>query len=83
MKDLSKFAGTLTQCVESLIGSMGSMELNEIKSSFLSIINSPDVKASPTTRAYWIDAINRTNNKQAAMRTITNAYLAGAGLRVS
>ena len=83
MTDLSKHSGSLTFALEPFIATMGLLSIEEIKTRFIQILSSPDVKVSETTRLKWIVAINKCTNKNQQMRAITNAYLAGSGLGVN
>ena len=82
MQDLSKHAGTLANALEPLIGRMGSLTASEIRTEFLRILTSDSVKISTATCSKWINAINNAGTKDKMMFTISNAYLAGAALKV-
>jgi hypothetical protein len=83
MVDLSKKEGSLTFALEKLIPRMDSLDVSEIRMEFLKILVDESVKISNQTRSKWIDAINKASNKRSRMQVITNAYLAGSGLRVT
>lgn len=83
MQDLSKHSGTLANALEPLIGRMQQLSATELRLEFLSILVSDQVKVSNATSAKWIQAINNAGTKDRMMFTITNAYLAGAALRVA
>lgn len=79
-KDLSTVNGTITNKVESLITSMSSMDVSEIKSHFLQILDDENTSVSPDTAKKWKLQLNSKHDKNSVMSMITNLYLAGSDL---
>ena len=78
--DLSLQERSITARVEPLIGTMGKMKLEDLKTAFLLVLNDPTTHASDITRAKWKNAVRDAKDKNKLMFTITNLYLAGSNL---
>lgn len=78
--DLSLSEKSITAKVESLIGKMSKMNLQTLKSEFLSVINSKDTHVSETTRKMWINSLNKVYTLSSMYKLITNLYLKGSNL---
>jgi len=79
-RDLSHDKGSLANLLEQLFPIMGSMSFDELKSAFLQILRSPELKASEMTRSKWIAKTGEMRSKNQLMTTISNIYLRGSGL---
>lgn len=79
-RDLSHDKGSLANLLEQLVPIMGSMSFDELKSAFLQILRSPELKASEMTRSKWIAKTGEMRSKNQLMTTISNIYLRGSGL---
>jgi hypothetical protein len=78
--DLSQNKGSLANILGSLVPVMETMSFDELKEAFLSILQSPELKASQMTRSKWIAKTSEMRSKNQLMSTISNIYLRGSGL---
>jgi hypothetical protein len=80
--DLTKIENTVGHSMESLISKMEGLSLNEIKESFINIIEDPETTiAQVKINRYKID-LSRIYTKIKMQQFVTNAYLRSANLGI-
>ena len=81
--DLSKREGSLTYYLEPLLVASATMSFDELMAKFMEILDNPDAKIGPETRARWRAVAGNMRSKIQLMNLIKDVYLAGSGMRTT